>query len=444
MKVLNLNYKNVLNFISEAEIFALEKELDNARNALLNKTGKGNDYVGWVNYPLEYDKTELSRIKEVALKIRKDSDVLVVIGIGGSYLGAQAALKMLGKYFSSEKDLEIIFVGNNVSPEYVSELEVYLKNKDFSINVISKSGGTIEPALAFRIFRKLAIKKYGKKANNRIFATTDKEKGALIKMSVEEGYQTFSIPSDIGGRYSVLTAVGLLPIACAGFDIDEILKGSLDAYNYFVNKPLKENDALLYASIRNVLYKKGKVIELLVSYEPKLYFLSEWWKQLFGESEGKETKGIFPSSLIYSTDLHSMGQYVQDGQRILFETVIDVMNAKSDKILEKEETDLDGLNFLAGKDISFVRRNSLEGTVLAHVDGGVPNIILELEKITPYSFGYLVYFFMFSCGVSGYLLDVNPFNQEGVEDYKKNMLALLGKKGYEDLKNKLVERINKK
>lgn len=444
MKILNLNYQNVLNFVKEDEIFAYEKDLNNAKNALLNKTGKGNDYVGWVKYPLEYDKDEFRRIKEAAKRIRKNSDVLVVIGIGGSYLGAQAALKMLGKYFSKEKDLEIIFVGNNVSPEYVCELEAYLEKKDFSINVISKSGGTIEPAIAFRIFRKLAIKKYGKKANERIFATTDKVKGALIKMSGIEKYETFCIPSDIGGRYSVLSAVGLLPIACAGFNIDDVMQGAVDAYNYYVNKPLKENDAFLYAAIRNILYKKGKAIEILVSYEPKLHFLSEWWKQLFGESEGKENKGIFPASLIYSTDLHSMGQYVQDGQRILFETVIDVLKAKYDKILEKEDTDLDGLNYLAGKNISFVRRNALEGTVLAHVDGGVPNMILELKEITPYSFGYLVYFFMFSCGVSGYLLDVNPFNQEGVEDYKKNMLALLGKEGFEELKAKLLERINKK
>lgn len=441
MKILKLNYQNVLPFVSEKEIKELEKDLLHARSALLNKSGKGNDFVGWVDYPENFDKEEVKEIKAAALRIKKDSQVLLVIGIGGSYLGALAALKMLGKYFPLKKELEIIFVGNNVSPEYVSELREYLKTKDFSINVISKSGGTIEPALAFRVFRGLLVEKYGSEANKRIYATTDPKSGALVKIAKEEGYTSFKIPSDIGGRYSVLTAVGLLPIACAGHDIDQVLKGSLDAFNYFKEKPLMENDALLYAAIRNVLYNKGMKIEVLVSYEPKLQILSEWWKQLFGESEGKEHKGIFPSSLVYSTDLHSMGQYIQDGQRIIFETVIDVLSAKSDITLEKEENDLDGLNFLSGKNISDVRRKALKGTILAHVDGGVANMVLELEKIDEYTFGYLVYFFMFACGVSGYLLDVNPFDQEGVEAYKKNMLALLGKKGYEELKDKLLRRM---
>ena len=414
MKV-SLNYKNVLNFVSEEEIKNNEKTVLDAKNILLNKKGEGADFLGWIEYANNYDKEEYTKIKIAAEKIRKNSDVLIVIGIGGSYLGAKAIIESLQPYFR--------------------------KDKDFSINVISKSGTTTEPAIAFRLFRQLLIEKYGSNAHERIYATTDKEKGALRMLATNEGYETFVVPDDIGGRYSWFTAVGLLPVCASGINIDNLMKGASDAYYDCKNTKYLDNSSLLYASIRNLLYNKGKMVEVLVNYEPKLTFISEWWKQLYGESEGKDHKGLFPASLVYSTDLHSMGQYIQDGMRIMFETVVNIKKPQIDFILQNEENDLDGLNFLAGTNFDSVAKKAMQGTILAHVDGGVPNIVLEIESIDEYTIGYVLYFFMFSCGVSGYMLKVNPFNQPGVEDYKKNMFALLGKPGYENLRKKLLERL---
>lgn len=440
MKV-QIDYKNILKFVNQQEIDDNEKTVLEAKTVLLNKTGVGNDFLGWVNYPKTYDKEEFARIKLAAKKIIKESEVLIVIGIGGSYLGAKAIIEGLSPYFKTKKELEIIFVGNNLSSTYANELLSYLENKSFSINVISKSGTTTEPAIAFRIFKELLVKKYGKNASSRIYATTDKSKGALRTLATTEGFETFVVPDDVGGRYSWFTAVGLLPVACAGIDIDQLMQGSLDAYNDASTKEYKENACLQYASIRNLLYKKGKFVEVLVNYEPKLSFVSEWWKQLYGESEGKDHKGIFPASLTYSTDLHSMGQYIQDGERIMFETVLAIAKPEKDFQLKAEEQDLDGLNYLAGTNFDTVQKNAMKGTILAHVDGGVPNIVLNLETLNAYNMGYLLYFFMFGCGVSGYVLGVNPFNQPGVEDYKKNMFALLGKPGYEQLRKELLKRL---
>ena len=440
MKV-SLNYKNVLNFLSEEEIKNNEKKALDARNDLLNKKGEGAAFLGWIEYANNYDKEEFARIKTAAEKIRANSEVLIVIGIGGSYLGAKAIIESLQPYFRKDKALEVIFVGNNLSSSYIAELLEYVRNKDFSINVISKSGTTTEPAIAFRLFRQLLIEKYGNNAYERIYATTDKEKGALRMLATNEGYETFIVPDDIGGRYSWFTAVGLLPVCASGVNIDDLIKGASDAYFDCKNTKYLDNSSLLYASIRNLLYDKGKMVEVLINYEPKLTFISEWWKQLYGESEGKDHKGLFPSSLVYSTDLHSMGQYIQDGMRIMFETIVNIKKPQIDFTLQSEENNLDGLNFLAGINFDSVTKKAMQGTILAHVDGGVPNIILEIENIDAYNIGYLLYFFMFSCGVSGYMLGVNPFNQPGVEDYKKNMFALLGKPGYENLRKKLLERL---
>ncbi len=440
MKV-NLNYKNVLKFISEEQIIANEQETLKAKDILLSKKGAGNDFLGWINYPLNYDKEEFAKIKKAAKQIREDSDVLVVIGIGGSYLGAKAIIESLSRYFKNDDDLEVLFVGNNLSATYIKELLEYLNKKDFSINVISKSGTTTEPAIAFRLFKNLLVEKYGIHASKRIYATTDKEKGALRMLASSEGYETFIVPDDIGGRYSWLTAVGLLPVCASGIDIDELMKGARMACEECQNTNYLQNAALLYASIRNLLVKKGKSIEVLVSYEPKLTYLSEWWKQLYGESEGKDHKGLFPTSLIYSTDLHSMGQYIQDGQRLMFETVLNIITPAKDITLQKEVNNLDGLNYLDGFNLDGVAKKAMQGTILAHVDGGVPNLVLEIEKLDESTLGYLLYFFMFACGVSGYMLGVNPFNQPGVEDYKKNMFALLGKPGFEELRKKLLERL---
>ena len=440
MKV-SLNYKNVLNFLSEEEIKNNEKKALDARNVLLNKKGEGAAFLGWIEYANNYDKEEFARIKTAAEKIRANSEVLIVIGIGGSYLGAKAIIESLQPYFRKDKALEVIFVGNNLSSSYIAELLEYVRNKDFSINVISKSGTTTEPAIAFRLFRQLLIEKYGNNAYERIYATTDKEKGALRMLATNEGYETFIVPDDIGGRYSWFTAVGLLPVCASGVNIDDLIKGASDAYFDCKNTKYLDNSSLLYASIRNLLYDKGKMVEVLINYEPKLTFISEWWKQLYGESEGKDHKGLFPSSLVYSTDLHSMGQYIQDGMRIMFETIVNIKKPQIDFTLQSEENNLDGLNFLAGINFDSVTKKAMQGTILAHVDGGVPNIILEIENIDAYNIGYLLYFFMFSCGVSGYMLGVNPFNQPGVEDYKKNMFALLGKLGYENLRKKLLERL---
>lgn len=437
---MRINYQNVLKFVSNDEIKNNESIALQAFNTLLNKSGEGNDFLGWIKYPYEYDKDEFARIKKAASFIKENAEVLVVIGIGGSYLGAKAVIEALTPYFKKE-GVEIVFCGNTLSSTYTAELLEYVKDKSFCINVISKSGTTTEPAVAFRLFKELLEAKYGNEASKRIFATTDKAKGALRELSTSEGYETFIVPDDIGGRYSWFTAVGLLPIACAGIDIDSLMKGSKDAYDELTKLPYAENPALLYASIRNLLYNKNKKIEILVSYEPKLSFISEWWKQLFGESEGKDNLGVFPASLIYSTDLHSMGQYVQDGERIMFETILHINTPTSDLTLKEEQNNLDGLNYLKGKTLNSVNQKAELGTILAHVDGGVPNLVLEVEKIDAYHIGYLLYFFMLSCGTCCYMTGVNPFNQPGVESYKKNMFALLGKPGYEALQKELEKRL---
>ena len=437
-----VNYKNIENLLSKEELLGLKENTNLARKVLVEKNGAGNDFLGWINWPIEFDKEEYARIKKAAEKIRKDSEVLVVIGIGGSYLGAKAVIEAMKNYFPTEKEVEIIFAGHTLSSTYASQLLKYLENKEFSINVISKSGTTTEPAVAFRLFKELLINKYGEKeAANRIYATTDKAKGALRVLATKEGYETFIVPDDIGGRYSWFTAVGLLPIAAAGINIDDLMNGAEAARLDAINKEFEENSALLYAACRNGLYQKGKDVEILVSYEPKLSFISEWWKQLYGESEGKDFKGVFPASLVYSTDLHSMGQYVQEGKRIMFETVLNIEKPEENIVLKKEDEDHDQLNYLEGKDLDSVNKMAMQGTILAHVDGGVPNMVLSIEEINAYNIGYLLYFFMFSCGVCCYLTGVNPFNQPGVESYKKNMFALLEKPGFETMTEELKKRL---
>ena len=444
MSKITLNYKNVLSHISEEQIKNNTLNVLEAKNTLINKTGAGNDFLGWLRYPENYDKEEFSRILAASEKIKKDSDVLVVIGIGGSYLGALAVLKVLKHYFPLEKGLEVIFVGHTLSATYTQDLMDYLKDKDFSINVISKSGTTTEPAVAFRLFKDLLTKKYGEEAKNRIYATTDAKKGALRTLANNQGYETFIVPDDVGGRYSVFTAVGLLPIACSGVDINVLMDGAKDAMNDCYSEEYDNNDALKYANVRDLMAKElNKTVEIQVTYEPKLRFISEWWKQLYGESEGKDFKGILPYNLVYSTDLHSLGQYVQEGQRTMFETILNVVESPRNIILTEEESNLDGLNYLAGKTMDDVNKCAMNGTILAHTDGGVPNMVLDLPKLDTYHIGYLLYFFMFSCGVSCYLTGVNPFNQPGVESYKRNMFALLGKPGFEDLAKELNQRLNK-
>ena len=446
---IKFDYSKALKFFNQSEIDCMQSYIDVAHDMLHDKTGLGNDFLGWVDLPKNYDKEEFNRIKRVSEKIKSDSDVLLVIGIGGSYLGARAAIEMIGHSFrnnllkSDRKSPEIYFVGNNISSTYIMDLFDIIKDKDISINVISKSGTTTEPAIAFRIFKDFLEKKYGKlEASKRIYATTDAKNGALRQLANEEGYETFIIPNDVGGRFSVLTAVGLLPIAVSGIDIDKIIKGAKDAYENFKNKDLKVNESYQYAVIRNILHKKGKNIELLVNYEPQLHYIGEWWKQLFGESEGKDNKGIFPSTVDFSTDLHSMGQYIQEGQRILFETVINVENSRRDITIEKLDIDLDELNYLAGKTLNFINHKATQGTILAHTDGNVPNLVINIPRLDEYNFGYLVYFFEKACAISGYLLGVNPFDQPGVEAYKRNMFALLGKSGYEKEREKLEKRLN--
>ena len=448
MSHIRFDYSKALAFFGEHEITYLQDAVKVAHHSLHEQTGAGSDYLGWLDLPRNYDQEEFARIKKAAAKIKEDSDVLLVIGIGGSYLGARAAIEMLQHSFynllpsDKRKAPQIIFVGNNISSTYMHDVIDVLADKDFSINVISKSGTTTEPALAFRIFRKLLEEKYGvEQAKGRIFATTDKAKGALKTVADEEGFETFVIPDDVGGRYSVLTAVGLLPIAVSGADIDQMMAGAEQARQDFSSSELSENLAYQYAAIRNVLYNKGKTIEMLINYEPSLQYFSEWWKQLFGESEGKDQKGIYPSSANFSTDLHSLGQYVQEGRRDLFETVIKVDQARHELQVEESENDLDGLNYLAGKSVQFVNDKAFEGTLLAHTDGGVPNLIVTVPKLDEYTFGYLVYFFEKACAMSGYLLGVNPFDQPGVEAYKVNMFALLGKPGYEKKKAELEERL---
>ena len=447
MGYLKLDVSKLSPFVSDEEILNMKSTIENAAKTLEEKTGAGNDFLGWLDLPVDYDKEEFARIKKCAEKIKSDSDVLVVIGIGGSYLGAKAAIDMLTTTFynlaskEDRKTPQILFCGNSISSTYLADLIEFVKDKEISVNIISKSGTTTEPALAFRIFKELLENKYGKEgAKERIYATTDKARGTLKGLSDEEGYETFVIPDDVGGRFSVLTAVGLLPIAVAGIDIEEMMKGAQDAREEF-KKPYEENDCYKYAAIRNILLRKGKQIEIMVNYEPRLLYFSEWWKQLYGESEGKDQRGIFPASVGFSTDLHSMGQYIQDGQRIIFETVLNVEKPEKDVTIKEAEGNIDGLNFLTGKTVDFVNQKAFEGTLLAHTDGGVPNMVLNIPEITPYAFGQLVYFFEKACGVSGYTLSVNPFNQPGVEAYKKNMFALLGKPGFEDLADELQKRL---
>ncbi len=428
-------------FASPGALKAIEPEVIAAHNMLHFGTGAGKDFLGWIDLPVNYDKAEFSAIKAAAERIKKNSDVLIVIGIGGSYLGARAVIEFIKSQnynLLKKKTPDIFFAGNSISGSVLADLIKICKGRDFSINVISKSGTTTEPAVAFRVFRELLVKKYGKKkAGKRIFVTTDNDEGNLKELAAKENFETFVVPDDIGGRYSVLTAVGLLPIAVSGIDIDALMKGAAEARLAYSKPDLSENVCYRYAAIRNLLYRSGKKIEIITSFEPEFAMMCEWFKQLFGESEGKDGKGIFPSSAIFSTDLHSMGQYIQEGERILFETAVFFEEPKEDITINAESENADGLNFLAGKTLSYVNQKAFKGTVLAHVDGGVPNIILRLRKMDEYNLGWLLYFFEKACGISGYLLGVNPFDQPGVESYKRNMFALLGKEGYEDLRIKL-------
>lgn len=443
--VFNSDYAK--DFLRENDLAGLKPQVLAAHELVENKTGLGNDFLGWVDLPVNYDKEEFDRIKAAADKIRKDTDVLVVIGIGGSYLGARAAIEFLkGQYYNTLRGdaPEIYFAGNSISGSYLSDLIKICEGKRVSVNIISKSGTTTEPAVAFRVFRKMLEERYGEKeAASRIYCTTDKARGTLKQLADEKGYECFVIPDDVGGRFSVLTAVGLLPIAAAGADIDKLMKGAAEARKDYSVAELENNPCYTYAALRNAFYRKGKSVELLVSYEPRFAMMSEWFKQLFGESEGKDNKGIFPASVIFSTDLHSMGQFIQDGSRIMFETVVNIKDSGSDVVIETESSNGDGLNFLAGKPMSFVNRKAFEGTVLAHTDGGVPNFVIEIDKADEENLGRLIYFFEKACAISGYMLGVNPFDQPGVESYKKNMFALLGKPGYEGAKAELEARLSK-
>ena len=433
-------------FVQERELDNMAAMMDTVNEVLVSRKGAGNDFLGWLDLPVDYDKEEFARIKAAAKKIQSDSDVLVVIGIGGSYLGARAAVEFCkGQMYNGvrEKGIpEVYFVGSNISSSYLNDVVQIIGERDFSINVISKSGTTTEPAIAFRIFKKLIEEKYGREgAKSRIYATTDKARGALKKLATEEGYETFVVPDDVGGRFSVLTAVGLLPIAAAGIDIDEMMRGAQEARALCQGGDMASNPAFQYAALRNILYNKGKTTEILVNYEPALLMMGEWFKQLFAESEGKDHKGIFPTSANFSTDLHSIGQFIQDGSRNLFETVIWVNQPRSEAVIEEMAEDVDGLNYLAGKSVQFVNSKAFQGTLMAHMDGGTPNILVEIDRADAYHFGYLVYFFEKACGLSGYLLGVNPFDQPGVEAYKKNMFALLGKPGYEERRAELEARL---
>ena len=434
-------------FIRENDIKGMLGQLEAAHNAVNLKNGLGNDFLGWVNLPFDYDKQEFDRIKAAAKKIQSDTDVLLVIGIGGSYLGARAAIEFLkGPYYNNVRDgvPEICFSGNSISGSTLSDLLKICEGKRVSVNIISKSGTTTEPAVAFRVFRKLLEERYGEQeAAKRIYCTTDKARGTLKALADEKGYECFVVPDDVGGRFSVLTAVGLLPIAAAGCDIDSLMKGAQDAVRDYNIADIEKNPCYQYAVLRNAFYRKGKAVELLVSYEPRFTMMAEWFKQLFGESEGKDNKGLFPASVTFSTDLHSMGQFVQDGSRIMFETVVTIADNGSDVVIEEEKNNGDGLNFLSGKTMSYVNQKAFEGTVLAHTDGGVPNLVISIEKADEENLGRLIYFFEKACAVSGYMLGVNPFDQPGVESYKKNMFALLGKPGYEDMKAELEARLSK-
>ncbi len=444
---LNVNDKYIKKFLKDDELSAIQSEINAAHTKLLAKTGEGKDFLGWIDLPDNYDKDEFARIKKAAKKIQGSCDVFVVIGIGGSYLGSRAVIEFLKSPLYNNikgKDTpDIYFSGCNISAQALNELLAICEGKDVCINVISKSGTTTEPAIAFRVFREMLEKKYGKDgAKERIFVTTDKARGTLKKFADETGYETFVVPDDVGGRFSVLSAVGLLPIAAAGIDIDMLMKGASDAAKaYTSTADIQENDCMKYVALRNIMYRNGKVMEILVSYEPYATMFNEWWKQLYGESEGKDGKGLYPASVIFSTDLHSLGQFIQDGTRTMFETVVSVVNESEKLAVPYDEANTDTLNFLAGTDLNDVNKKAMMGTILAHVDGGVPNILVEVSERNAYTMGYLIYFFELACGVSGYLLGVNPFNQPGVEAYKKNMFALLGKPGYEAQKAELEERL---
>ena len=448
MNKVTFDYSKAAPFIKDHEVESMKKLALDAKDLLVSKTGAGNDFLGWIDLPVNYDKEEFARIKKAAQKIQSDSEVLLVIGIGGSYLGARAAIEFLRHSFYNtvskeiRKTPEIYFVGNSISSTYIKHLMDVIGDRDFSINMISKSGTTTEPAIAFRVFKELMEKKYGKaEAAKRIYATTDKARGSLKNLATEEGYESFVVPDDVGGRFSVLTAVGLLPIAVSGADIDKLMEGAQAGRKAALENAFEDNDAVKYAALRNILLRKGKQIEILANYEPSVHYVSEWWKQLYGESEGKDQKGIFPASVDLTTDLHSMGQFIQDGSRNLFETVINIETSREEIILQEEPVDLDGLNYLAGKSVDFVNKSAMNGTILAHTDGQVPNFMITVPEVNEYYLGQLFYFFEFACGVSGYLLGVNPFNQPGVESYKKNMFALLGKPGYEDRKSELEARL---
>ncbi len=447
-KELSFDYSKASGFISAEELENMKAQVMCAKDVLTAKTGAGNDFLGWIDLPVDYDKEEFTRIKQAAAKIQSDSDVLLVVGIGGSYLGARAAIEFLTHSFynvldkADRKTPEIYFLGNSISSKYIKDLQDVLKGKDFSINIISKSGTTTEPAIAFRVFKEMLIEKYGREeAGKRIYATTDKARGALKSLADQEGYETFVVPDDVGGRFSVLTAVGLLPIAVSGADIDQLMEGAASGRTKALETPYESNPALLYAAVRNILLRKGKSVEIVANYEPSLHYVSEWWKQLYGESEGKDQRGIFPAAVDLTTDLHSMGQFIQDGSRIMFETVLNVEDSSAEVLLKEEEVDTDGMNYLAGKSVDFVNKSAMNGTILAHTDGNVPNLMVTIPEQNAYYLGQLFYFFEFACGVSGYLLGVNPFNQPGVESYKKNMFALLGKPGYEAEREALLKRL---
>ena len=448
MSKVTFDYSKAASFISEDEVSNMKKAAEDAKKVLVERTGAGNDFLGWIDLPVDYDKDEFDRIKKAAKKIQENSEVLIVIGIGGSYLGARAAIDFLrhGFYNNVPKEIrktpEIYYAGNSISQSYLKALIDVVGDRDFSVNIISKSGTTTEPAIAFRVFKEMLEKKYGKKeAAERIYATTDRAKGALKGLATAEGYETFVVPDDVGGRFSVLTAVGLLPIAVSGADIDKLMEGAASGREMALNNAFEDNDAMQYAAIRNILYKKGKSVEITANYEPSLHYFGEWWKQLYGESEGKDQKGIFPAGVDLTTDLHSMGQFIQDGSRIIFETVLNIEDTDAEIVIKEDPDDLDGLNYLAGKDMDFVNKSAMNGTVLAHTDGNVPNLMVNIPKQNEFYLGQLFYMYEFACGVSGYILGVNPFNQPGVKSYKKNMFALLGKPGYEQLTEELRKRL---
>lgn len=449
MAKVTFDYSRTTAFIKPEEIDNIEKQAVDAKDLLVSRRGAGNDFLGWIDLPVNYDKEEFARIEKAAEKIRSDSEVLLVLGIGGSYLGARAAINFLRHNFYNtvsreiRKAPEIYFAGNSISSTYLSNLIDVIGDRDFSVNVISKSGTTTETSIAFRIFREMAEKKYGREgAAKRIYATTDKARGALKTLADAEGYETFVIPDDVGGRFSVLTAVGLLPIAVSGADIRALMQGAAEGRDKAMNSAFADNDALKYAALRNILLRKGKAVEILANYEPSLHYVSEWWKQLYGESEGKNQRGLFPASVDLTTDLHSMGQFIQDGSRIMFETVLEVEKSRETVTIGEDKENLDGLNFLTGKTVDFVNKSAMNGTILAHTDGNVPNLMVKIPEQTEEYLGQLFYFFEFACGVSGYMLGVNPFNQPGVESYKHNMFALLGKPGFEDMTAALLQRLN--